>query len=83
MMSTDCWGNETEGKTYSTRSETWPIATSSTANLTQNGLGLKPGLLGQKSATNRLNHGTVLEYQISRCMQKARQLKVYRCSVPT
>jgi len=54
-----------------------------TANLTQNCLGSKPGLRGRKPATNRLNHGTVLEYQINRCMQKARQLKVYRRSVST
>jgi len=44
----------------------------STTNLTQNGLGSRPGLRGRKPTTNRLNHGTAFEYQIYRCMQKAR-----------
>jgi len=82
-MSTESWWNETEGKTCPTRSETCLVATLSTANLTQDGLRSKPGLRGRKPATNLLNHGTVLEYQVNRCMQKARQLKVYRCSVST
>jgi hypothetical protein len=46
------------GENRSTRGKICPSATSSTTNPTRIDPGSKPGLRGERPATNRLSHGT-------------------------
>jgi hypothetical protein len=48
------------GENRSTRGETCPSTTLSTTNPTWTDPGSNPGLRGERSATNRLSHGTAL-----------------------
>jgi hypothetical protein len=53
------WNEFDRGKP-TTRRKTCPSATLSTTNLTWTDLGSNPGLRGERPATNRLSHGTVI-----------------------
>jgi hypothetical protein len=56
----DHWWNGTErGKPKHWEKKNCPSATLSTTNLTRIGLGSNPTLQGDRSASNRLRHGTV------------------------
>ena len=52
--------NEIDRGSRSTRRETWLSATLSTTNPTWTDPGSNPGLRDERTATNRLSHGTVL-----------------------
>ena len=55
-------GGMMTGKNRSTARKTCPSATLSTTNLTLTGLGFEPGLCGERTATDRPNHGNDLNY---------------------
>jgi hypothetical protein len=57
------WWNYTDEGNPNTRKKTFSNATFSTTNSTWSGLGSSPGLLRQKSATNRLSHGNALRIE--------------------
>ena len=50
------------GENRITRGKTCPIATLSTTNYTWTDPESKPGLRGERPATNRLSHGTTFMY---------------------
>jgi hypothetical protein len=60
------------GEHLSTRSnKTCPSATFSTTNITWTDLGSSQGLRGNRSATNRLSHGTKYYYDTARSAKNA------------
>jgi hypothetical protein len=58
------------GENRNTRGKTCPSATLSTINPTWTDLGSKPGLRGERPATNHLSHGTAITCRLNRkcCM---------------
>ena len=52
------------GETGVTGEKSCPISTFFTTNLSWIGLVSNPELCGERPATDRLSHGTVLEYQV-------------------
>jgi hypothetical protein len=58
-----CW-TDTDSDRPSSHREICSTATSSTTNLTQTNLGKNPGVCGERPATNRLQHGRILQPEV-------------------
>lgn len=56
------------GKNKTTGRKSCPNATFYTTSLTWTGLGLKPGLWGDRPVSKRLSHGTTAIYALRSCL---------------